>query len=252
MAASLAGRSATQQFNLYIYFGAAVFADKAPDLQTLGLASTPNQADDTSGTVGDINGDGFSDVAMFHANLTGPRQGLVRIYLGGKTPDIAGDGDISFTDLSVVDGPFGDVDGDGYDDVLLNSGGYGILRGGPTVPTSFTVIDAADTVSLSGFDINGDGWNDILLSGANGLVLGGPSPMTTAGLTGLTADSTARALTWADYNGDGRVDFADGDSSTAGVFLLLNDGTLNPVPTAQLPAPAVSPYALTGIIATGH
>ena len=244
-------RVSTEAMAFYIYLGAAAFGAKVPELRAEGplTGSTPLMQRDVSQSVGDINGDGFSDVALIHT-ANNQTTSLVRLVLGSSAPDAVGDGDVSVPFGPVRD-PAGDIDGDGYDDVVWNSGGYGILRGGPTLPSSFTLIDASHVVSLAGFDINSDGWTDLLLSATNGLILGGPTPTLAAGLTALSTDSTSRYLTWADYNGDGRPDFADGDFTTHAVFLLLNDGTLNPVAT-PLAMPPVSPYALDGYIAYGR
>ena len=237
-----------------VYFGAAAFVSKGPDMQTLGPVTSPPPASavmqrDSSATIGDIDGDGFPDVAIFHT--ADNHTGLIRIFLGGNAPDLVSDGDVTLTDIFFASSA-GDLDGDGYDDVVVNLNGYGILHGGPAIPTAYAVTDATHTVALAGFDINADGHPDLLLKGGSGLVLGGPTLTPASGLTALTTDSLSRQLTWADYNGDGKIDFADGDSASHQVFLLLNDGTLNPPATPPLPAPSVTPYALTGSFASDH
>lgn len=249
VAASFTPGISTTQLGFYVFLGAATFAAKAPELMTLGPPAA-SLSSDSSRTVGDVNGDGFSDIGLFHQSL-GSGGATLRIFLGGSSPDVSSDGDVTLTDLATLADPSGDVDGDGYDDIVLNSGGYGLLRGGPTLPNSYAPIGAS-LVLISGFDINGDGKTDLLLRDAPGLILGGATLTPMAGLTPLTGNSQTRSLTWADYNGDGRTDFAEGDSSTGQVLLFLNDGTLNPTPTAPLPGPAVSPYVSTGAIARGH
>ena len=67
---------------------------------------------------------------------------------------------------------------------------------------------------------------------------GGPTLTAAAGLAAATADWSSLQVTWADYNGDGRPDLADGDTRTHELILLLNDGTLNPQATSPLTAPA--------------
>jgi hypothetical protein len=238
------------QMTFSIYFGAAAFADKAPDLMTAGPSSAPYAAFDTATNVGDLNGDAFADVALFHGAL-GTRQTLVRIFLGGRSPDVAGDTDVSIEgDSAAPLDASGDVNGDGYDDLVLSQ--HGVLPGGPTAPSSFVPLAGVGPVLLSGFDINGDGNADVLLSIQPGqIILGGPTPMTMGGLNALTETLRNRQSTWADYNGDGRTDFALGDSWLGQVWLILNDGTLNPAATGPIPGPAVSPFALTGAIAVG-
>ena len=237
-----------------VYLGAAPFVGKGADLQTNGPLTPPSPGGttpmqrDVSRPVGDINGDGFPDVAIFHT--AEDHSGVIRIFLGSSAPDVVSDGDVPVMDLLPLAGSSGDVDGDGYDDIVVNGGGgYGTLRGGATVPSSYTPTETFKLAILSGFDINGDGRNEILLRDDPGLVLGGPTAVTTAGLTALTGNSQTRSLTYADYNGDGRTDFAKGDSSTHQIVLFLNDGTLNPPASSPLPAPSVSPYFLLGTFA---
>jgi len=243
----IANGVSSEPLTFNVYFGAAAFVAKGPDLHTMGPLTTGLIQVDFSAGIGDLNGDGFPDVAIFH---TADHTGLIRIFLGGSAPDLTSDGDISLADFSAV--PAGDLDGDGYDDVVVSQIGYGILHGGPTIPTGYSVIDPTNgvRVALAGFDINADGHPDLLLSGGRGLVLGGPTLTPASGLASLTADSSSRQVTWADYNGDGRPDFADGDATTHQLILLLNDGTLNPPATSPLSAP--SAYALSGSFAYGH
>ena len=237
----------TEPLTCYVYFGAAAFVAKGPDLQTNGpLTNGLIQVESAAG-IGDLNGDAFPDVALFH---TADNTGLIRILLGGTAPDLTSDGDISLGSFSAV--PVGDLDGDGYDDLAVSQSGYGIVHGGPTVPTGYSVTDPTNgtTVTLAGFDINADGHPDFLLSGGRGLVLGGPTLTPVAGLTALTTASPSGLYTWADYNSDGRPDFATSDPTTHQMILFLNDGTLNPAATAPLSAP--SAYVLNGSFAYGH
>jgi len=243
----------TEMMGFYIYLGAAAFADKTPELATAGPLTTGTGLifqSDTSRTVGDVNGDGFSDVAIFHQASTGT--GLARVFFGGSTPDVVGDGDITAMASAPPSDPSGDVDGDGYDDILVTGAGYGLVRGGPALPSFYTPISATGTILLSGFDINGDGRADFLTkdqSGQRVLVLGGATLTSMAG--GLAA-LTGNYLTWADYNSDGRPDFANGDTTAHQVTLLLNDGTLTSTAGSPLPAPSLSPYTLVGSVATGR
>ena len=130
---------------------------------------------------GDLNGDGFSDV-MF-TEYEG--DGEVRIYFGAATVSLnanSPDSSISLDWPSV--GGVGDVDGDGYDDILVGSGtddtvtidaGAAFLF--LEVPLGNSVASDADAVfygeagddwagsavSAAG-DVDGDGYDDFVVS----------------------------------------------------------------------------------------
>ena len=200
------------------------------------------------GTAGDVNGDGFADVIV-GANQTGPggsTVGVARIYFGGSTPNSVADVTLvggaagDFFGSSV--GTAGDVNGDGYADVIvaahgndaggLDAGRAYVCFGGPTMDTVADVVltgaAAGDRFGVSvgtAGDVNGDGFSDVIvgadLNDAGGLSAGrayvyyGGAAMDAVAdliLTGAAAsDQFGNSVATAgDVNGDGYADFMVG------------------------------------------
>jgi hypothetical protein len=212
---------------------------------TVGARSAPR---DTSwGTTLDVNGDGFADLAVA-ARRAASGAGRVYIYLGGTagitgTPAAAlmapegGDNEFGFSLASA-----GDVNGDGYADLLvgqryapINSGRAYVYLGGPAglATTPVTTLAPPDgpngrfghAVSSAG-DVNNDGYADVVI-GASGVMseagrayvyLGsvrglGATPATT--LTGQPSSLFGSSVAGAgDVNGDGFADVIVGATGT--------------------------------------
>jgi FG-GAP repeat/FG-GAP-like repeat len=109
--ASAAGR-------VYIYRGGPAVDATADYLLT---STTANEFFGYSaGGVGDVNGDGFADLAV------GGFAGKVYIYCGGPAPDVVADYVISGASADGFAqqlGSAGDVDGDGFNDLILGAPG---------------------------------------------------------------------------------------------------------------------------------
>ncbi len=139
---------------------------------------------------GDVNGDGFGDVAVAAPDYTGGLlfAGRVLVFHGaaaglGSAPAWSVDGDQEAADFGHHLAPAGDVDRDGFDDLLIGDPFYlgaflggkaWLFRGGPSgLATSpgwaMEGEDAGDGFgrSVGSADVDGDGFTDLLV-GASG------------------------------------------------------------------------------------
>ncbi len=192
---------------------------------------------------GDVNGDGYGDLIVGNSVIhwcegdamvfLGSADGLepegIPLSSGPYNPDWFG---------AAVDGA-GDLDGDGYDDLIVGSkwpGAY-LFRGGPDGPEAEPWI-AIEKISWNQFgrsvagagDVNGDGWPDVAVGGeegSRGAVLlypgsaAGPSESWELTLPG----SYELGLTGVgDVNGDGFDDVFFGDYDYD--YLVLGDDEL--------------------------
>ena len=114
----------------WVFHGSASGLGSSP-AQTL----EPNVADaffgDSVGTAGDVNGDGFADVIVGAYRYSNDlyREGGAFVYYGSAagipgTPSWTAEGDQYECSFGISVATAGDVDGDGYTDIIVGSSGY--------------------------------------------------------------------------------------------------------------------------------
>ena len=226
----------------YIYFGGNVI-NSIPDV----ILIAENVADGNFGwavaSAGDANGDGYDDVIVGAPNtdFTGVDAGTFYIFFGGSPMngnfDILRDGYAAGDKMGISVSSAGDVNGDGYADLLAgatyndaggsDAGTAYIYFGGTVIDLFANVImtgaaagDYFGSVSSAG-DVNGDGFADVIVGASfndNGgtdagrayIYFGGSGMNNTADviLTGAAADDIfgASISTAGDVNGDGYSD----------------------------------------------
>lgn len=170
----------------YIYFGGVV-PDTVADVIMTGEAADDNFGFSVS-SAGDVNDDGFNDVIVgapqndaFSLN----NAGRAYIYFGGSTMNNVAD--VILSGLTINDklgnsvSPAGDMNADGYGDVIVgafltgNNAGSAYIYFGGSAPDSTadmtlngeTSNDQFGASVASAGDMNGDGYSDVII-GANG------------------------------------------------------------------------------------
>jgi hypothetical protein len=140
-----------------------------------GLDGPP--VDTTFGSVLDVNGDGFADLAV---GAPGSTTGQVHVYLGGPggPPDVPSQTILGPAGFGAVLASAGDADGDGYADLAIataSSGGVGSVEvryGGAqglgervsTLSAGAVTASFGATLSTAG-DVDADGYADLLVGG---------------------------------------------------------------------------------------
>lgn len=215
--------------------------------------------------VADFNGDGFADVAA-----QGLPNGTIGVILGSSHGALTAQPKyVTACSNEYVYGiAAGDVNGDGKQDLVATLGGssatcnhmVAVMIGKGTgsfdspkyYPTG--AASTAQEMQIYLVDVNGDGKLDIVTSNSDGSISvllnkGTGSFEAPILITSINALNPAdNPLTFADFNGDGKIDIAAAANQYAGdhdVYVLLGNGN----GTFQSPIATNAGYNLQGLVA---
>ena len=231
-------------------------------------------------TAGDVNGDGYSDVivgARYYDNGSF-NEGAAFVYHGSAsgvstTPAAQLENNQASADFGYSVSSAGDVNGDGYSDVIVGSSAYdnslsdqgaaffyyGSSSGIPTVAGTIIEGDQAtayfgESVSSAG-DVNGDGYSDVIIGqswydnghtdeGAASVYHGGAAGISTIASTFLESNQANARLGMSvssagDVNGDGYSDvivgapYYDNGQTDEGIALIYHGSSSGVSTTAS-------------------
>ena len=165
---------------VYVYLGSSHGLDRSPAFVGTG-ENVNNHYGYAAGTAGDVNGDEFDDIivgAYHHANF----RGRVYVYFGGSSglgpASVVLDGEAPGDYFGRSVATAGDVNGDGYDDVIIGAQAYDrstgrayLYTGSPaglnTSPAwAVTGEGPSDSFGQSvgtAGDVDGDGYDDVII-----------------------------------------------------------------------------------------
>ncbi|NOY74124.1 MAG: hypothetical protein GXP14_17450 [Gammaproteobacteria bacterium] len=175
----------------FLYYGSATGLSTSPDW-TAESDQSYAYFGNLVNTAGDINGDGYADIIVGAPlyNVTNTDDGRVYLYYGSNTgpslsPDWVSEGNQAYMRYGEAIATAGDVNNDGFDDLLIGGSQYsnGELREG-MVNLFYGSLTGPSTVSdwsyegnqinawfgssvNSAGDVNGDGYMDVII-GAKG------------------------------------------------------------------------------------
>jgi hypothetical protein len=223
----------TPTTELRVFFGGIAVAN-TPDLSIPG----PYVNDYTlqhSGRVGDLNGDGFEDIALTAFSDERANGGMVQLFVGGRHPTSTA---VSLATMAAeyrVE-PIGDVNQDGFDDALIVYPGasYALYRGAATLATTVAMTwnDATASSATGGFDLDRDGFSDFVVGTTAFMSIlyrgGATNPARVA--SGISRLTSSTIVAFSDHDGDGRPDLVGLDSSNgpASIQWAGSDGTTDP------------------------
>ena len=204
---------------------------------------------------GDVNADGYGDVIVGGVNgFRGTEQGVAQVFLGsssgpGTVPvlDVLGDGMLAHLGTSVSGA--GDVDGDGFDDLLVGEPDYDLPAGPESAGRAYLYSGNAGGVAGSpawnaegdhsfhgvgisvatAGDVNDDGYSDVVVGSFDGasLYLGAPDnhPPVAHAAAAAQAECTSPsgAAVLLDGSGSTDADSTAGTSDDIAVYEWFED-----------------------------
>lgn len=231
---------------------------------------------------GDVNGDGFSDLAVSARDGANGHRGLVRIFHGGPT----GLGAAAATSIEGVNPndvfgftmtSVGDLNGDGYGDFAVHTPAAGAIRQGALsfylgsatglrTPAVAVLLGAQASerfgMRAAAADINGDGYSDVVIgregSGSSfdfvPVYLGraegiSPAPALTLRVSN-PEQRLGAALCAGDFNGDGFGDVIVGAPATRRLLVHYGDGATLPSAATTTISLAMLPGALGSVLSS--
>jgi len=236
----------------YIYYG-GISMDPFADVTMTG-ETTNNQFGYSVSDAGDVNGDGFADVYV-GAWAYSSSKGRAYLYYGGASMNnvvdifMTGETSLNYFGYSVSGG--GDINGDGFADMIAGAFGYNSSTGRTYVYTNnMTGTDIPDVTMTGGSnksfgasvsnagDVNNDGFNDVIVGepGINGAYIfyGGEivNNVSDIILSGVSIDNSfgASVSTAGDVNGDGYSDVIICSYESGSAKIYFGGSNMNNVP----------------------
>lgn len=200
----------------------------SPPVGEVGVGDSPR-----SMAIGDFNGDGNQDLAVPN-------------YISSDVSIRLGDGSGGFTSAAVPEVSVGafprsiaiaDFNGDGKQDMATTGFALGevSIRLGdgtgaftPASPSEVSVDKGPYAIAIG--DFNADGYADFVTANSASVNVSvrlgdGSGGFAPAPVTAVEVDGSPRSIAVADFNNDGKQDFATANSVSANVSIRLGDGT---------------------------
>jgi hypothetical protein len=243
---------------VYVYPGSPSGVGATP-IFTAGGEGPSNSFGRSVGAAGDVNGDGYSDVVV-GAHGYGDFRGRIYVYAGsadglGAVPLFTASGEGANGHFGYSAGTAGDVNRDGYDDLIVganrqskNTGSVYVFAGSSNGLSATPIFSATGegehnyfgySVGTAG-DVNGDGHDDVIVgayhyndsTGRVYVYSGNADGLSTTPILSVTGEALASSFgrsvgTAGDVNGKGHADLVIGacgyDNYTGRAYLYLGE-----------------------------